>query len=375
MSIKHQVKLLDRLLKIYERRVLNNSDFKQAVIININEKSFKEFFKEQEDYNDAIEQLLKENLISVRNLRYSNEYDRIDLNLDKIEKVYKKLKRRNLNDIIKEFEEEFFSYNNKTINKIQEVYLTQKKNKRSIRSYLKDSFINTIKAIYYMELNEDEIYERNFSVKIFNDSKTFESLKPMIANYYNNDESIFEKYNIVKKPTYLYFKGKGIIKIKNHKINLSDLKTSVGILYTEDLDLSFSDIKKVITIENETTYHFYRDDESLIIYLAGFSNGHKIKTLNQLNSLGLDLYHYGDIDYGGFNILADLRSRVTKEIKTYNMDLKTLIKYKESHIPINDKSYIENLKTLLSNELLRDSYNVIEYMIKNKVRLEQESID
>ncbi len=374
MSTKYQIDLLKKLIKIYERRALQNSDFKQAVNININEKDFPLFFNYQEDYNEAIKQLLKDEIINVRYVRYTDDFSRIDLNLDNIDKAYKLLKRKNINVIIKEFENEFFSFNNDTIETIQNDYLRKKQEKRSIKSYLKDSFIDTIKAIYYIELNEEEIYERNFSVKVFNDSKRFESLKPMILSYYNDNKLIFEKYQITKKPTYLYLKGKGIVTINNQKINLSNIKTSMGISINEDLFISFENILQVITIENETTFHHYEDDKSLIIYLAGYSNTHKINVLNKIQEHNIDLYHYGDIDFGGFNILADLRKRVNENVKAFNMDLKTLIKYKRNQIIIKDKTYIENLKTLLNNSLLEDCYEVIQYMIDNNVKLEQESI-
>jgi len=86
--------------------------------------------------------------------------------------------------------------------------LKLKEERRSIKSYLTANFLDAINGVYYLELNQEEIYERNFSVKVYNDSKRFEQLKPTILSFYNTDKNIFKKHNVIKKPTYLYLKGR-----------------------------------------------------------------------------------------------------------------------------------------------------------------------
>ncbi len=373
MLTYYETNILHRLINIYERRLYNNSDFKQNVALRINSRDFKEYFNNQTEYDKAINNLISLKYITVKYLKHQREFERVILNIEKIDEIYNSLKRPNLNHKIQEFEEKFFSYNNETIKKLQDDYIKAKENRRSIKSYLTDNFIDAVKGVYYLELNEDEIYERNFSVKVYNDSKRLEQLKPMILSFYKTGEDIFKKYNVVKKPTYLYLKGRGSVFINDEAIDLTKVKVPVGIAIYNQLNIRFEDVIKVITIENETTFYDYEDKEALIIYLGGFSNSHKIFILNKLNKVTSNLFHYGDIDLGGFNILAHLRANVSPNIKPLNMDLKTLKSLNKHHIKITDDYYIDNLKTLLKNDLLEDCYDVISYMIKNKVKTEQES--
>lgn len=366
--------ILNKLINIYERRLYNNSDFKQAVAIRINSKDYKEYFKNQNEYDKAISNLRKLNYITTKNLKNERVVERVILNIANVAVIYEKLNRDSLNVKIEEFEKEFFSYKNETISLLQSEYLKEKAEKRSIKSYLSGNYIDAIKGVYYLELNTDEIFERNFSVKVYNDSKRLEQLKPLIISFYKNDKNIFEKYNVVRKPTYLYLKGKGTVIVNNEIIDLDKLNIPIGITVDNELNIRFENVLKVITIENETTFYDFDDDESVVIYLAGFSNSHKIYILNKLKTITESIYHYGDIDYGGFNILAHLRANVSPDIKPLNMDLKTLKELSDYHILIQDKKYLDSLKTLLKNEYLEDCHEVISYMIENKVKTEQESL-
>lgn len=366
--------ILNNLIDIYERRLYNNSDFKQAVAIRINSKDYKEYFKNQNEYDKAIGNLRRLNYITTKNLKNERVVERVILNITNVATIYEKLNRDNLNVKIEEFEKVFFSYKNETISLLQNDYLKAKEEKRSIKSYLTNNYIDAIKGIYYLELNTDEIFERNFSVQVYNDSKRLEQLKPLIVSFYNNDKNIFEKYNVVRKPTYLYLKGKGTIIVNNENIDLDKLNIPIGITVDNELNIRFKNVLKVITIENETTFYEFNDDKALIIYLAGFSNSHKIHILNKLKIITEYIYHYGDIDYGGFNILAHLRANVSPNIKPLNMDLKTLKELSNYHIAIQDKKYLDSLKILLKNNLLEDCHEVISYMIEKKVKTEQESL-
>ena len=56
------------------------------------------------------------------------------------------------------------------------------------------------------------------------------------------------------------------------------------------------------------------------------------------------------------------------------MDLNTLILNKCFCQKITDELYLIKLESLLQKENLKPFYEVINYMIQNKVRLEQESL-
>ncbi len=56
------------------------------------------------------------------------------------------------------------------------------------------------------------------------------------------------------------------------------------------------------------------------------------------------------------------------------MDKKTLIKYQSYCMDITNQSYLTSLKELLNNKEYYLFHDVIQYMLENKIRLEQEII-
>jgi|SRR5690554_5858155 len=364
--------LLEDLIDIYERRLLKNSNFKQRVLINIDIDNYPKYFENEKIFNDAISNLESKKYIEVEYVKFSNNYSRIILNRAQVAEIYLYLNKDNPLDkyynILKFFDKYPCEINNR---KKQEIINTFDEN-RSVTSYLRDDFKDLIKLAYFIERNDEEIYERNFSNKVFNDSKRLESLKSQINTYFDAEDILVDK-GIVKNPTYLFLKGDGIISLNNEKINLNNIKTPIGISSNSIKILEFENVSKVTTIENLTTFNDYKGD-GLIIYLGGFSNKHKMDLLTNLKKSTNDFNHFGDIDYGGFLILSNLMTNLGLEIKTINMSVAELTKYKDYLIPIKDKDYLDKLSSLLNVDNLKDHYETIQYLIKNKIKLEQESI-
>jgi hypothetical protein len=82
---------------------------------------------------------------------------------------------------------------------------------------------------------------------------------------------------------------------------------------------------------------------------------------------------WSDLDYGGFNILSQLRKRVRPQIHPYLMDIPTF----ESHIHLSHpltQADEHNLKRLCTYRELTDLRSIIEYLIQRGLKLEQEAI-
>ena len=86
------------------------------------------------------------------------------------------------------------------------------------------------------------------------------------------------------------------------------------------------------------------------------------------------IFLWSDLDYGGFNILSQLRRTVNEQIQPFLMDIETL----ESNIPrarpltASDRT---NLKRLLLRPNLRDVRLTIEHLLKRGLKLEQEGVE
>jgi hypothetical protein len=86
------------------------------------------------------------------------------------------------------------------------------------------------------------------------------------------------------------------------------------------------------------------------------------------------IYLWSDLDYGGFNILSQLRRFVSEKIQPYLMNIETL----EANIPCArplTSSDRTNLKRLLLRPELRDVRSVIEHLLKRGLKLEQEGVE
>ena len=226
--------------------------------------------------------------------------------------------------------------------------------------------------------NQNEIFIREFSVKLFNNSKRLESIessvRSLLYNYgeYDDKETVLEEHNIIKNPTYVMLKGKGILNL-GQKIDLEKISGDIG-LSTQSLRALLSvELRgaSVITIENLTSFHKYQPNNELVIYLGGFHNSVKrdfIKLVYKCNSKA-KFKHFGDIDAGGFYILEHLKNKTEIDFEPFNMNIETLEKNKAHWITLtaNDKKRLCNLA-----EKFPDYKKTADYMLENNCKLEQE---
>lgn len=253
-------------------------------------------------------------------------------------------------------------------------------------------FLRILKCIKYIESNRVEIMERELSIELFSDSKIFEkkyknqicSLLIEYGDYYTIilDESekkrqydmVLSSNGIVQNPTYIYFKGDGILIFEdNTKVELSH-NHPVAII-SKDVDnikhltISAGDI---LTVENLTSYNRINSPNKFVMYLSGYNNKAKSAFLKRLNRFNEEKrwYHFGDIDPDGFCILNNLRKSTGIYFIPYKMDSERIKKYSEYTKPL-EKNDIIKAKSLLQYD---EFENVIQYMLLHNCKLEQEII-
>lgn len=237
-----------------------------------------------------------------------------------------------------------------------------------------------LKVLAEVEKVEEEVYIRNFSVRVLGDSKAFEKIRMAVASIlceygeYTDREHVLENLNIVKNPGYVYVKGGGRMTIAGQEIDISalngELELSSELLeQIEEIEVSAS---KVITIENLTTFHSFVDRDAFMIYLGGYHNHIRRTLIRKIYEQNADkgYYHYGDIDAGGFHILLDLRARTGISFLPLHMDIATLEKYRAF-----TKKLTENDQNRLRNLLGGEFDAVVSYMLKYHCKLEQEAVE
>ena len=247
-----------------------------------------------------------------------------------------------------------------------------------------------IRAIAAVEENREECYIREFSVRCFGDTKALEkriSLIGKIMRRFSDDYkdmdtyAILAEYRIYHTPNYVYFKGAGILTMgKNGSsvVDLSSLKQGIGVS-GEDLDTlqwtDLSEVKKVITIENLTTFFRWDETESIIIYLGGYHNSVRRKLLQNLYQMipQARYLHFGDIDVGGFEIYLDLCAKTGIPLHPHLMGTEQLEKYSDctNQLTEHDQKRLEKLLGKVQDEGIAD---VLHYMKESGKKLEQECI-
>ena len=95
--------------------------------------------------------------------------------------------------------------------------------------------------------------------------------------------------------------------------------------------------------------------------------------LLKANSFSLKVYHWGDIDLGGFRIFNSIKE-IFPCLIPYRMDKETLEKNIDKAIEITDEGYIEELKKLLGDKDYEVFHPVLKVMVEKKIKLEQESL-
>lgn len=387
--------ILNALLDRYERSsYFKGITIQKRKISIILHKVFPEYgksdcFAETDLIEKHVHELFEKQYIKAGKI---NEFGNreIILNMDEeiLDQAYKDIGRVQLKDNRELFLEEINQY--KTESFINEFILYIRNRTlhfQTLSPYLENNSItdlrNIINILNKMVNQKEEISFRKFSILTLHDSKKLEKYKLKIFHIIHDfyDQSIedendaFECFNIIRNPSYVYLKGNMIIQIHNQIIDLNELHNHFAMASENIKDLTILSIaaKQVMTVENLTSFHDLELDDTLIVYLGGYHNTLRRNFLLRLYEFlknSVTYYHFGDIDAGGFYIYLDLVEKTKIPFQTYKMDVETLIKYKEytKNLTQNDRLRLVKLKEIYYNP-------VIDYMLENSMKLEQEIVD
>ncbi|MEW5953434.1 MAG: Wadjet anti-phage system protein JetD domain-containing protein [Bacillota bacterium] len=269
--------------------------------------------------------------------------------------------------------------------------------KRSVGNRLpadKNERTDLFRAICFIDqLGETEMLERVFSLQCFGDSKRFEKavksrLLGILSKYLdseddNTDEALLRQVGITKYPEQFEFCGQVSMSFHCGTVDFSHLMFG-GVVNSADFQQGYLNVSpaidRVLSIENRANYIEYiykqKNDHELVIYHGGQFSPAKRKFLRAVAASMSDTshwYHWGDIDYGGFSMLARLRREIKHDVIPYRMDKSELIRYALFTASVQPQ-YIEKLCGLKQRSELGDCLPCIDYMIENRVKLEQEAM-
>lgn len=397
--VQYDRKVLNSLLDTYENSLLSTGEYKRTIHIEFRftKTSIPPYFDESSDEYEGIHVLMKQleskELIDIIWKDNKRDYliQKVRLKTDHIEKVYQYVGRKPKQGL----EEETITLLQKYVDVGAAItaafarYLIERiQNHQSVKEYIalenRKETEKFLRACVLVEQNRNACYRREFSIMHFRDSKYFEQIESRIAKVFRHfsgeyagmdTSELLAEYGIYRTPNYVYFKGDATISIGEEVINLSLFKQGLGISGEDLSDIRFSDlsrIRKVVTIENLTSFFRYWEEDSLSIYLGGYHNRIRRALLKLVYEAIPDAkyYHFGDIDAGGFSILLDLREKTGIPFAGYHMDLDTLKQYRQyaKRLTESDRKRLEKL----GKE--KEFYEIIGFMLKENIKLEQECI-
>lgn len=250
-----------------------------------------------------------------------------------------------------------------------------------------DELDDILKAIAFIEENQEELYMREVSVKVYGDSKFFEnetlqSVCRILSDYSDRNrenelpDEILLDYHIAKEPQKLCIKGKVVIHISGKEVDVSG--------FTEGVEFLASDLARIqsvsilasafMTIENRTSYLRYRDDNVVTFYLGGYANRYQRDFLRLVHASNPQVRykHFGDIDAGGFWIHHNLCDITGVKFELFGMSVREL-QNREYAMCLHQLSSNDRVR-LLELGMMEPYVEVVNYMLEQGVKLEQEIV-
>ena len=284
---------------------------------------------------------------------------------------------------------ERFRFNDWRLRAIQHTLDQLRAEKSPLPFSLTDQDFNRdlLTALAALDGVQEETPHRVFSVRLFNDSKRFEELLGATATLarrsqpgwkgLSNDE-ILRELNLVPNPGHLYLHGPWqLVDEAGQVMLLGEFQPSVGIPAAQASRLRRATVSTphVICVENQTSfYELIRTTHHAVSSICLWGNPspacrHLLCCLPEETSLLV----WADMDYGGLNILAQLREQVNPQAKPYLMDIETFETHSRWARPLTPAD-ANNLNRLLRRPALADMGPLIKHMLQRGLKLEQEAI-
>jgi hypothetical protein len=236
-----------------------------------------------------------------------------------------------------------------------------------------------------------EMPYRVFSVRVFNDSKRFDELKRAVVRLARRhhqawrgltNREILRELGLVPNPSHLYLSGRWRLTDNRGAVaSLDGFSPSVGIpaVLAAQVDRVRVVADRVICVENLTPfYELVRQGDEDLAALCLWGNPspacrHLLQRLVADLPRDVPIYVWADLDYGGLNILSQLRRTVSPRFQPYRMDTATLEAFTFWGQPMTtrDRRYLNRLR---DDPNLADMVDVIDAMLIGEVKLEQEAI-
>lgn len=257
-----------------------------------------------------------------------------------------------------------------------------------------DDVLKALELIY--SLNGSSISMRAASVKLYANSKHFENVikshiisiakkyEPVLVEADNeniSEREVLSQLGIVKMSEMFEFCGGLKVFYKDGEVDYSPIRRGaciIGDALSEIERIELSGIRSIMFIENKTNYTEYclnsRCKDELVVFHGGLYSPAKGEFFRLISKAlnGEQVFYWGDIDLGGFNMFCRLRENIFPNLIPYNMDKQSFEQYKTIGLPRNTL-YLNKLARLKKCARYAVFSDVIELIIESGVTVEQEA--
>ncbi|RKO67740.1 Wadjet anti-phage system protein JetD domain-containing protein [Desulfofundulus salinus] len=419
MAMDYERYILETLLDKYERSALaRGKGGNRRIWLHFNQRTMPRYFDDttvryKEEINGAALALERRGLIEIRWVKFeeNNLIEKVALNTGRLDEVYSRLKRRPRAEQFQELARLARHYARGAAPWAQEFFHTvaRRLEEEESQPYLnpadREHSEQLFMVIREISLLQEEIPRRVFSLRVLGNSKAFNNLAPTVARIVRDFHpdwgkdgggkettltaaevnQVLAEVGVVDNPQHIFISGGLEFAVEGRTLRVGDFSPDLG-LPAEMVDrLTVKNVAAdyIITIENLTPfYQFIKTcrDKFLAIYLGGYHNTVRRRFLSKLREYlagtgrAVPFYHWGDIDYGGFSIFVHLQKRCLPGLKPLYMDVPTLERYRRFASPFT-AAYGRRLRSLLEDPDYRLFHPVIQKMLQEGLRLEQECVE
>ena len=404
--MNYRQQILSDLLDKYESssHFFGSARINRRVTLTLTRKTMPQYFvgdrpQEKQAVHQAVTELQAAGVLTLEWLpgEKGNLLKKISLNLDHLDDAYALTERTPKTEQLLEISQLLSSISLQTpwlkdfLTLTQQELLTNRALPPSCPSNITDIQL-LLKALTGLDQKGDaEISERIFSIRYLGHSKLFAgkiratvitlTRTHLLKDPELSDEDILGELGIVKTSAELLLSGPLTLTINNNTADLTPLSFGAVIDTHQASHAEISELKTdtVLLVENKTNYHeLIRQGVALrmlIVYLGGFPGPGKRRFLSNLGShcTHANVYHWGDIDWGGFRIHRILKETAFPSLRPLFMDVDTFLRYIDMADPLTP-AYKNKLARLLQDPAYREFHLLIEQMLKHNMRLEQEAI-
>lgn len=389
--------LVDLLEKFYSSKKDNGTNIIDRRIILKPDKIYNKYSKNDGEYeikqtvNETVKSLIKQGYIFAEYQDFSCSIVKIILNDLKIKEIEeflcKKYSYESKDSKLNRLKTIIGTYKDASPICEQEcLILEQKLRERKVPKDL-DGYDDILKAIAFIENNNEELFIKEASDRIYHDThyledKVIDSVRRVLEKYnnswdtseYNND--ILHVYHIHKLPQTLKIKGNVILTFVDKTVDVSLFSGGVEFLSEDIQNITRVQVltKRFMTIENPTSYYRLLPPDTTTFSLEGFANQYQREFLKKICSDNpeVEYLHFGDIDAGGFRIHKNICDFTGVHFSMFSMSVAELTNanYKSSlhKLTNTDVERLNALKEIIEYE------SVVQYMLDHNVKLEQEII-